>query len=166
MPRKAPAMPKITPFLWFDGLAEEAATFYVSIFPNSKITAVLRCGEAGPGPVGSVLTIGFELDGQTFTGLNGGPAAVVNESVSFVIDCQDQGEVDHYWETLVQGGEPIMCGWLKDRYGLRWQVTPRALIELLADPDEAKAARVMRAMMQMVKIDIAALEAAAAGARA
>lgn len=156
-------MPKITPFLWFDGQAEEAVDFYVSVFPHAKVGKVLRCGEAGPWPAGAVLTIAFELEGQAFTALNGGPGHPFDESVSFVIDCQDQAEVDRYWDLLLDGGEAIACGWLKDRYGLRWQVTPRILIDLLADPDEAKAARVMGAMMQMVKIDIAALKAAAGG---
>jgi predicted 3-demethylubiquinone-9 3-methyltransferase (glyoxalase superfamily) len=157
-------MPKITPFLWFDTQAEEAARYYVSIFPNSRITEVLRSGLAGPGPDGAVLTIAFQLDGADFTALNGGPDHPFNEAVSFVVDCADQAEVDHYWDRLVDGGEPIACGWLKDRYGVRWQVTPRILIDLLTDPDKARAGRAMQAMMKMVKIDIAKLLEAASAA--
>jgi len=157
-------MQKITPFLWFDGQAEEAANFYVSVFPNSKIRRVLRVGDAGPGPKGSVLTVEFELDGQPFTALNGGPQYKFNEAVSFVIDCGSQEEVDRYWEKLLDGGgKEIACGWLRDRYGLAWQVTPRILIEMLNDPDEKKSARVMRAMMDMVKIDVSAIEKAYRG---
>jgi predicted 3-demethylubiquinone-9 3-methyltransferase (glyoxalase superfamily) len=157
------AMPKISPFLWFDGQAEEAANFYVSLFPNSRITAVSRFGEVGPGPAGSVLTVGFELDGAVFQALNGGPDFKFNESVSFVVNCKDQAEVDRYWDALSEGGQTNVCGWLKDRYGLSWQVTPQVLIDLIGDPDQAKADRVMAAMMQMTKIDIAKLEEAAAG---
>jgi predicted 3-demethylubiquinone-9 3-methyltransferase (glyoxalase superfamily) len=156
-------MQKITPFLWFDTQAEEAAAFYVSIFPNSRITQVLRYGEAGPGPVGGVMTVGFELNGQTFAALNGGPHFQFNESVSFVIECETQGEVDHYWNRLLDGGQPSQCGWLKDRWGVSWQVTPVQLLRLIADPDPAVAQRAMRAMMGMAKLDIAALEAAARG---
>lgn len=156
-------MPKPHPFLWFDDQAEDAANFYVSIFPNSKITIVNRYGEAGPGPKGQVMTIQFELDGQTFTALNGGPHFQFNEAVSFVIDCADQAEVDHYWDKLVEGGAPSQCGWLKDRFGLSWQVVPTALYALIGDPDPAKAQRATQAMLKMVKLDIAALEAAHAG---
>jgi predicted 3-demethylubiquinone-9 3-methyltransferase (glyoxalase superfamily) len=154
-------MPAITPFLWFDKEAEEAAKFYVSVFPDSKITQVARYGEAGPGPKGSVMTVEFELDGKPFTALNAGPLFKFNESVSFVIHCRDQAQVDHYWEKLVEGGgEHSACGWLKDRYGLSWQVTPDILLELVTSPDTAKSQRAMKAMMQMAKIDIAALKKA------
>lgn len=150
---------KITPFLWFNDNAEEAATFYVSVFPNSKLTDVARMGEGGP-----ALTVVFTLDGEDFVGLNGGPVHAFTEAVSFVIDCETQAEVDRYWETLTaDGGQPGDCGWLKDRFGLSWQVVPRRLPELLTDPDPARAQRAMQAMMQMHKIDIAALEAAANG---
>lgn len=150
---------KITPFLWFNDNAEEAATFYVSVFPNSKLTDVARMGEGGP-----ALTVAFTLDGEDFVGLNGGPVHAFTEAVSFVIDCETQAEVDRYWETLTaDGGQPGDCGWLKDRFGLSWQVVPRRLPELLTDPDQARAQRAMQAMMQMHKIDIAALEAAANG---
>ncbi len=156
-------MAKITTMLWFDTQAEEAANFYVGIFKNSKITAVRRYGDAGPGPKGSVMTVGFELDGREFTGLNGGPNFKFNEAVSFVIHCDSQAEVDHYWSRLSEGGKEIQCGWLKDKFGVAWQVTPNMLLRLLGDPDAAKAQRVMKAMMQMVKLDIAKLEAAARG---
>lgn len=152
---------KITPFLWFDNNAEEAATFYVSIFKNSEILHVNRWGEGGPGEPGSALTVSFSLDGKAFTALNGGPQFTFTEAVSFVIDCDSQEEVDHYWDALTaDGGEPSMCGWLKDKYGLSWQVTPRRLIELLSDPDPEKAGRVTQAMLQMNKIEIDKLEAA------
>jgi predicted 3-demethylubiquinone-9 3-methyltransferase (glyoxalase superfamily) len=157
-------MSKIHPFLWFDTQAEEAMNFYVGLFPNSKVLKVARYTDTGPGPAGSVMTADFELDGQRLTALNGGPHFKLDEAVSLVIDCGDQAEVDHYWEKLVEGGgSHSQCGWLKDRFGLSWQVTPRRLIELTTDPDRAKAARVFAAMMQMTKIDIAKLEAAAAG---
>ena len=150
---------KITPFLWFNDNAEEAATFYVSVFPNSKLTDVARMGEGGP-----ALTVAFTLDGEDFVGLNGGPVHAFTEAVSFVIDCETQAEVDRYWETLTaDGGQPGDCGWLKDRFGVSWQVVPRRLPELLTDPDPARAQRAMQAMMQMHKIDIATLEAAANG---
>ncbi len=155
---------RITPFLWFDGQAEAAAQFYVSIFPNSKITAATRYGEAGPGPKGSVMTIGFELDGLPFTGLNGGPVFKFTEAISLVVHCETQAEVDHYWERLTaDGGKPNQCAWLKDKFGVSWQIVPAALIELLQDEDPARSARVMQAMMQMTKIDIARLQAARAG---
>lgn len=150
---------KITPFLWFNDNAEEAAAFYVSVFPNSQITDVARMGEGGP-----ALTVAFTLDGEDFVGLNGGPVHAFTEAVSFVIDCETQEEVDHYWETLTAGGgQPGDCGWLKDRFGLSWQVVPRRLPELLTDPDPVRAQRAMQAMMQMHKLDIATLEAAANG---
>ena len=150
----------ITPFLWFDHQAEEAANFYVSIFPNSKIRETVRYGEAGPGTPGSVMTVGFELDGQVYTALNGGPHFTFNEAVSFVIHCRTQQEVDHYWDRLVAGGKPSQCGWLKDRYGLSWQIVPDQLIELLKDPDARKAGKVAAAMFKMVKLDIGKLEQA------
>ena len=154
-------MRKITPMLWFDTQAEEAAKFYVSIFPKSRIVKTARYGDAGPGPKGSVMTVEFELAGQRMTALNGGPVYKLTEAFSLVVDCKDQKEVDHYWDKLSKGGEPSMCGWLKDKYGLSWQVTPRILIELVSGPDKKKAKRVMEAMFKMRKIDIAALEAAA-----
>ena len=156
-------MPRITPFLWFDTEAEEAAEFYCSIFPNSKITNVTHYGEAGPREAGLVLTVDFVLDGREFTAINGGPEFPFTEAVSFEIRCKDQAEVDHYWEKLGAGGQEIQCGWLKDRYGLAWQVVPEGMLEILNGGDEARANRAMAAMMQMVKIDIAAIEAAADG---
>ena len=156
-------MPKPHPFLWFDNQAEEAANLYVSVFPNSKILSATRYGEGGPGPAGQVMTVSFELDGQTFTALNGGPMFTFSEAVSFVIDCKDQAEVDHYWDRLVEGGSPSQCGWLKDRFGLSWQVVPTELHTLIGDPDPAKARRATEAMLGMVKLDIAALRAAHAG---
>ncbi len=153
-------MPRITPFLWFDTQAEEAAQFYVSLFKNSRITEVVRYGDAGPGPKGSVLTVRFELDGQEFIGLNGGPRFTFTEAVSFSVDCTTQEEVDDFWEKLSDGGEPGPCGWLKDKYGLSWQVVPSVLPRMLNDPDPEKADRVMRAMLQMKKIDIAGLQKA------
>ena len=155
-------MQKITPFLWFDNQAEEAMHFYVSIFKNSTAGGVTRYGEVGPGPKGSVMTATFEIQGQQFTALNGGPYFKFNEAVSFVVDCKDQAEVDEMWESLSEGGEKGQCGWLKDKYGLSWQVVPRTLIEFINDPDPAKSNRVMQAMMQMTKIDVATLEKAAA----
>jgi predicted 3-demethylubiquinone-9 3-methyltransferase (glyoxalase superfamily) len=154
-------MHKITPFLWFDTQAEEAAKFYTSIFPNSKIVTLARYGEAGPGPRGSVMTVVFELDGQRMIALNGGPQFKFTEAISLSVDCKTQEEVDHYWTKLSQGGQESQCGWLKDRYGLSWQINPTILGELLADPDPKKAKRVMEAMLKMKKIDIAALKAAA-----
>jgi len=156
-------MPKIHPFLWFDTQAEEAMTFYVSIFPNSKVLNCQRYGPGGPGPEGSVMTADFELDGQRVTALNGGPIYKFTEAVSFVIDCQDQAEVDHYWDHLVDGGAPNRCGWLKDRFGFSWQVVPRQLFETIGGPDAQGRARAMAAMMQMIKLDVAKLQAAYAG---
>ena len=153
-------MAKIIPFLWFDGQAEEAARFYTSIFKNSKLGDILYWGNTGPGPKGSVLTVDFELDGQKFVALNGGPEFKFTEAVSFEIECRDQEEVDMYWEKLSAGGEKSQCGWLKDRYGLSWQVTPAILTKMLKDRDTAKADRVMTAMMGMSKLDIAELERA------
>jgi predicted 3-demethylubiquinone-9 3-methyltransferase (glyoxalase superfamily) len=157
-------MQKITPFLWFDSQAEEAARFYVSVFANSRILKLVRYGEAGPGPAGSVMTVVFELNGVQFTALNGGPLFRFSEAVSFVINCQSQAEVDTLWEKLCAGGKPDRCGWLKDRYGLSWQVVPTVLPVLLGDPDPVKAQRTMAAMLKMDKLDIAALEKAHAGA--
>lgn len=155
-------MSKIHPFLWFDTQAEEAANFYCSIFPNSQVTKIARNTQAAPGPTGGVLTVEFELDGTKVIALNGGPHFKFTEAFSFTIDCESQAEVDRYWDALLEGGgQPSQCGWLKDRFGLSWQVVPTALPKLLTDPDRAKADRVMAAMMKMAKIDIAALEAAA-----
>ena len=155
-----PIKQRITPFLWFDRQAEEAANFYVSIFPNSKIGSTSRYGEAGPGPKGSVMTVAFDLDGLSFTALNGGPMFKFTEAISLVVHCETQAEVDHYWDKLSAGGQQVQCGWLKDKYGLSWQIVPNALIELVQDKDPAKSQRVMAAMMQMKKIDIAGLKAA------
>jgi predicted 3-demethylubiquinone-9 3-methyltransferase (glyoxalase superfamily) len=154
-------MQTITTSLWFDTEAEEAANFYVSVFKNSQVRNVSRYGEAGPRPAGMVLTVDFELDGQQFIALNGGPEFRFTEAVSLQVNCETQEEVDRYWSVLSEGGEEGPCGWLKDRYGLSWQIIPVALTELINDPDTAKAQRVMAAMLQMKKIDIAALEAAA-----
>jgi predicted 3-demethylubiquinone-9 3-methyltransferase (glyoxalase superfamily) len=154
-------MPRITPTIWFDTEGLEAAEFYVSIFPNSKITNVSYYGEAGPGPAGSVLTVQFELDGQEYSALNGGPEYTLSEAISLSISCADQDEVDHYWGHLTDGGEEGPCGWLKDRYGLSWQVVPVQLPELLTDPDPERAQRTMKAMLGMKKLDVAALKAAA-----
>ncbi len=156
-------MQKISPFLWFDSNAEEAADFYVSLFKDSKILKIARYGEAGPGPAGAVMVVNFQIEGQDFIALNGGPLFKFTEAISFVINCQTQEEVDHYWNGLTAGGgQESQCGWLKDKYGLSWQVTPTILGELLADKDQKKAQRVMQAMLQMKKIDIAALKRAAA----
>lgn len=157
-------MPRIVPNLWFDGQALEAAEFCVSVFPNSGITRVIRSTDAGPGPAGSVLTVEFHLDGQPFVGINGGPQFTFDEAVSFEITCADQAEVDRYWELLSDGGEESQCGWLKDRYGLSWQVVPAELVDLIGDPDPAKAAAATKAMLGMGKLDIAALRAAHAAA--
>ncbi|HET9060639.1 MAG TPA: VOC family protein [Acidimicrobiales bacterium] len=158
-------MPDITPFLWFEDQAEEAAEFYISVFPNSRIVDVSRYGDAGPGPAGSVMVVRFELDGKPFLALNGGKAEFAfNESVSFVIDCSSQDEVDYYWENLLEGGEEIACGWLKDRYGLRWQVVPSQMFTLLRDADPERARRATEAMLSMKKLDIAEISRAADGA--
>jgi predicted 3-demethylubiquinone-9 3-methyltransferase (glyoxalase superfamily) len=155
-------MPQLTPCLWFDTEGEDAAELYTSVFPNSKILEIARYGSAGPRPEGTVMTVTFELDGQEFLALNGGPEFTFNEAVSFQIPCRDQAEVDHYWEKLGEGGEHGPCGWLKDRFGLSWQVVPTRLTELLEDPDREKSQRVMAAMLQMGKIEIDELERAAA----
>ena len=147
-------MPRITPNLWFDTEALEAAEFYVSIFPNSKITAVTHYTEGSPGPVGSVMTVTFLLDGQEYTGINGGPQFKFSEAISLLVNCADQAEIDYYWRQLSEGGEEGVCGWLKDRYGLSWQITPTVLLELASDSDPAKSQAVMKAMLGMVKIDI------------
>jgi predicted 3-demethylubiquinone-9 3-methyltransferase (glyoxalase superfamily) len=151
------AMQKITPFLWFDGKAEEAMNFYVSIFKNSRVKSISRCGDHGPGPKGSVMSATFELEGQEFMALNGGPMYQLTPAISFFVKCQTQGEIDELWAKLSQGGEPMRCGWLKDKFGVTWQIIPTELGALLSDPDPAKAARAMQAMLQMVKIDIAKL---------
>ena len=155
-------MPKITPCLWFDTDGEEAAKFYTSVFPNSRIVEVARYGSAGPRPEGMVMTVTFELDGQQFIALNGGPEFTFDEAISLEVDCQTQDEVDAYWGDLSEGGEEGPCGWLKDKFGLSWQIVPTVLTELLADADREKSQRVMRAMLTMKKIEIGALEEAAA----
>lgn len=156
-------MPTITPNLWFDTQSEEAAEFYCSIFPNSKITNVTHYGEAGPRPAGMVLTVDFVLDGQEYTAINGGPEFTFTEAISLLINCEDQEEVDYYWAKLTDGGQEVQCGWLKDRYGLSWQVCPVGMLELLNDPDPERSQRAMTAMLGMVKLDLAALRAAADG---
>ncbi len=153
-------MQKITPFLWFDDNAEEAVNFYVSIFKNSKIGSVARYGDAGPGPKGAVMTMSFELEGLQFTALNGGPQFKFTEAISLFVSCATQAEVDELWDKLSEGGEQGPCGWLKDRYGLSWQIIPTALMEMMQDKDAEKARRVTEAMLKMSKIDIAALRRA------
>jgi len=153
----------ITPFLWFENEAEDAARFYVSIFKNSKVGAIARYGEAGPGPKGSVMTVAFELDGQQFTALNGGPHFKFTEAVSFVVNCKDQAEVDEMWEKLSEGGNQGRCGWLKDKFGLSWQIVPTALMQLVSGADAERSRRVMAALMQMTKLDIVKLRAAYEG---
>ncbi|MBA3812500.1 MAG: VOC family protein [Caulobacteraceae bacterium] len=156
-------MPTIHPFLWFDDQAEAAMNFYVSVFEDSKIDQVMRYGEGGPGPAGSVMTASFQLGGQRFTALNGGPHFKFTEAVSFVVTCADQAEVDRFWDKLSEGGAPGQCGWLKDKFGLSWQIVPSEMPELLGGPDPDKAKRAMEAMMKMTKLDIAALKAAREG---
>jgi len=151
---------KITPFLWFDDKAEEAMNYYVSIFKNSKVVSINRFGDAGPGPIGSVMTATFELEGQTFIALNGGPEFSFTEAISFFVDCDTQAEVDELWDKLCAGGQPSQCGWLKDKYGLSWQIIPKALGEMLGDKDPEKAGRAMQAMLQMQKIDVKKLKEA------
>jgi predicted 3-demethylubiquinone-9 3-methyltransferase (glyoxalase superfamily) len=159
-------MPKITPCLWFDTQGEQAAELYTSVFPNSRITGVTHYSDLGPGEPGSVMTVEFELDGEPFLALNGGPTFTFSEAVSFQIHCDDQDEVDHYWQALTEGGgEESQCGWLKDRFGLSWQVVPTALPKLLADPDPARAKAVTEALYGMKKLVVADLEAAADAAR-
>ncbi len=155
-------MKAMVPCLWFDTEGEEAAEFYTSVFPNSKILDVSRYGEAGPRPAGTVMTVNFELNGQEFLALNGGPDFTFSEAISFQVFCEDQDEVDRYWAALSEGGEEGPCGWLKDRFGLSWQIVPTRLSELLSDPDPERSQRAMKAMLGMKKIDIAELERAAA----
>ncbi len=157
-------MQDITPCLWFDTEGEDAANFYTSVFPNSKILDIARYGSAGPRPEGTVMTVSFELDGQKFVALNGGPDFTFSEAISFQVSCKDQDEVDAYWSKLSEGGEEGPCVWLKDKFGLSWQIIPTALSELLGDPDKEKAQRVMAAMLSMKKIEVDALERAAAQA--
>lgn len=156
-------MQKITPFLWFDLQAEEAANFYVSVFKNSQVLSVSRYGDTGPGPKGSVMTVEFELDGQRFVGINGGPNFKFTEAVSFVVDCATQEEVDYFWEKLSEGGKEVQCGWLKDKYGLSWQVVPTIAIKYLKDNDPEKSQRVMKAILHMKKIEIEPLRRAYEG---
>ncbi len=153
-------MQRITPLMWFNDQAEEARKFYVWIFSNSRIGATVRYGDAGPGPKGAVMTAAFELDGQEFVALNGGPQFAFSPAISFVVNCDTQAEVDEYWQRLSAGGTPHVCGWLKDRYGVSWQIVPRTLTRMVADSDAGRAARVMQAMMKMTKIEIAELERA------
>jgi predicted 3-demethylubiquinone-9 3-methyltransferase (glyoxalase superfamily) len=159
-------MQKITPFLWFDGKAEEAMNFYISIFRNSKVVSVARYGEAGPGPKGTVMTAAFQLDGQEFVALNGGPQFTFSPAISFVVNCETQQEVDELWEKLSEGGEKQRCGWLRDKFGLSWQVIPSVLVEMLQDKDAEKSKKVMEAMLQMDKIDINILRRAYLASRA
>ena len=157
-------MQKITPCLWFDTEGEEAAAFYTSVFPNSRIVRVARYGSAGPRPEGTVMTVSFELAGQEFLALNGGPEFTFNEAISFQVSCENQEEVDAFWSSLAEGGEEGPCGWLKDKFGVSWQIVPTVLPQLLSDPDREKSQRVMQAMLKMKKIEIDALEQAAAQA--
>lgn len=156
-------MQKITPFLWFDGQAEEAANFYVSIFKNSKILNIARYGDAGPGPKGSVMLVTFQLEGQDFMALNGGPNYTLTPAFSLFVSCETQAEVDQLWDKLTDGGGEVQCGWLKDRFGMSWQIIPKALMELMQDKDPVKSQRVFKAMMQMKKIDIEELKRAYRG---
>ena len=151
---------KISPFLWFDHQAEEAVRFYTSIFKNSRIEAVTRYGDVGPGPKGSVMTVSFQLEGQQFVALNGGPHFKFTEAISFVVNCETQGEVDEFWKKLSEGGQEVECGWVKDKYGLSWQIVPTVLMEMLEDKDAERSQRVMKAMLQMKKLDIARLQVA------
>ena len=154
---------KIIPNLWFDNDAEDAANFYITVFKNSRIVSVAKYPEGSPGEPGTVMTVEFELDGQRFVGINGGPQFKFDEAVSFQITCEGQDEVDYYWDALTEGGEESQCGWLKDKFGLSWQVVPQGMEEVFSDPDRAKAERAMKAMLGMRKLDIAALRAAAEG---
>ena len=154
---------KIIPNLWFDTDAEDAANFYITVFKNSRIVSVAKYPEGSPGEPGTVMTVEFELDGQRFVGINGGPQFKFDEAVSFQITCEGQDEVDYYWDALTEGGEESQCGWLKDKFGLSWQVVPEGMEEVFSDPDRAKAERAMKAMLGMRKLDIAALRAAAEG---
>ena len=156
----SPQFQLITPFLWFDKEAEQAAKFYCSVFPKSKITQITRYGEAGPGPLGSVMTVEFVLNGQQFVALNAGPTYKFTEAISFVVNVRTQKELDYYWSKLSARGEEVACGWLKDKYGLSWQITPIVMMEMLAGRDANKTNRAMKAMMEMVKLDIKKLQAA------
>ena len=156
-------MQKITPFLWFDNNAEQAANFYASVFRNSKIVNVARYGDAGPGPKGSVMTVKFQIEGQEFVALNGGPHYKMTPGTSFVVNCSTQDEVDHYWSKLADAGQIMDCGWLTDRFGVTWQIVPTILPELLTDKDPARSQRVMKVMLQMKKLDIAKLKQAYEG---
>jgi predicted 3-demethylubiquinone-9 3-methyltransferase (glyoxalase superfamily) len=158
-------MQKITPCLWFDTDGEEAANFYTSVFNNSRILDIARYGAAGPGPEGAVMTVTFELDGQKFVALNGGPQFTFNEAISFQVSCETQDEVDYFWSNLSEGGEEGPCGWLKDKYGVSWQIVPTALVELISDPDAVKSQEAIKAMLGMRKIDIEALQRASGAAR-
>jgi predicted 3-demethylubiquinone-9 3-methyltransferase (glyoxalase superfamily) len=154
---------RIIPNLWFDTQGEEAANFYCSIFPNSRIVSVARYPEGSPGPTGEVMSVEYELDGQRYVHINGGPQFTFSEAFSFQVDCADQAEVDYYWDKLVDGGEESQCGWLKDRYGFSWQIVPAGMDELFSDPDPGRAQRAMQAMLQMTKLDVAELRRAADG---
>ncbi|MGF6549873.1 VOC family protein [Paraburkholderia youngii] len=156
-------MQKIAPCLWFDGNAEEAAEFYTSVFPASRIATTLHSTDAGPGPAGEVVAVTFEIEGQEFMVLNGGPQYKFTPAISLMVHCDSQEEVDRYWSKLLDGGEPVACGWLRDRFGVSWQITPNVLLQMLRDPDRAKASRLMAQMMKMVKLDIAPLEQAYRG---
>ncbi|MFZ1930592.1 MAG: VOC family protein [Candidatus Sulfotelmatobacter sp.] len=156
-------MQKIVPFLWFDGNAEEAMNFYTSIFKNSKVGQITRCGDAGPGPKGSVLTAKFQIEGQEFMALNGGPEFKFTPAISFFVNCETQKEVDELWEKLLAGGKAMQCGWLADKFGISWQIIPKALMEFLGDKDPQKSQRVMQAMMKMIKIDVEGLKRAHEG---
>ena len=156
-------MQKIVPFLWFDGNAEEAMNFYTSIFKNSKVGQIMRCGDAGPGPEGSVLTAKFQIEGQEFMALNGGPEFKFTPAISFFVNCETQKEVDELWEKLLAGGKAMQCGWLTDKFGISWQIIPKALMEFLGDKDPQKSQRVMQAMMKMIKIDVEGLKRAHEG---
>ncbi len=156
-------MQKITPFLWFDGNAEEAANFYTSVFKNSKILNIARYGDAGPSPKGTVMTVTFQLEGQDFIALNGGPHYTFSPAISFFVNCETQAEVDELWNKLLAGGKDVQCGWLKDKFGVSWQIIPKALMELMGDKDPVKSQRVFKAMLQMTKIDIEGLKRAYRG---
>jgi predicted 3-demethylubiquinone-9 3-methyltransferase (glyoxalase superfamily) len=156
-------MQKITPFLWFDGKAEEAADFYTSIFKGSKILNIARYGEAGPGPKGTAMAVTFQLEGQEFMALNGGPQFTFSPAISFFVNCATQAEVDELWEKLSAGGEKLQCAWLKDKFGVSWQIVPRAFLELMQDKDTVKSQRVFKAMLQMTKLDIEGLQRAYRG---
>ena len=160
---KGEQVQKITPFLWFDGQAEEAANYYVSIFKDSKIDGVSRYGDAGLGPKGSAMTVSFTLQGQKFTALNGGPHYKFSPAISFLVNCGDQAEVDELWDELAAGGKPMQCAWITDKFGVTWQIVPKILMELMQDKDPIKSQRVMKAMMKMIKIDIEGLKRAYRG---